>query len=70
MPWPKTPCKGCEKRESGCHIDCNDYLYFKKEVALLRKNMEIERIKNYPYSHNFYHKFEIKGSPGKIYEKN
>jgi hypothetical protein len=35
--WPKSNCKGCERREVGCHIDCPDYIRFRKEVDELNE---------------------------------
>lgn len=33
----KTPCKGCERREIGCHAKCVDYAEFKKERAKMNE---------------------------------
>lgn len=39
------PCKGCTKRELGCHDRCEEYQTFKKEYAevkeMIRKNQGI-----------------------------
>jgi len=32
-----TPCKGCERREIGCHAKCEDYANFKAERAKLNE---------------------------------
>ena len=29
---PDPVCKNCEKRNPGCHADCQDYISFKKEL--------------------------------------
>lgn len=29
---PEAPCKGCTKREVGCHSTCPDYISFKNET--------------------------------------
>ena len=33
----KTPCKGCNRREIGCHAKCGDYAEFKVERAKLNE---------------------------------
>ena len=32
-----TPCKGCERREIGCHAKCKDYAEFKAELKKLNE---------------------------------
>lgn len=32
-----TPCKGCTKREVGCHGKCEDYKTFKNEMTAVNK---------------------------------
>lgn len=56
------PCKDCDRREVGCHIDCEDYISWCKEREEKRK-VKTEYLKEHdPYSHfstrkrNFYRK--------------
>lgn len=32
MPYPKSPCKDCEKRHIGCHSECDSYKEFRSAV--------------------------------------
>ena len=34
---PKSCCKGCEKREVGCHGKCADYISFRKELDAINE---------------------------------
>lgn len=33
----KIPCKSCEKRSAGCHIDCIEYKEYQKENEKIRE---------------------------------
>lgn len=35
--WPKSNCKGCEKREVGCHAKCSDYLSFREQLDKIKE---------------------------------
>lgn len=32
-----SPCKGCRKRHTGCHGDCQDYMDWKETVRQVNK---------------------------------
>lgn len=32
-----SPCKGCRKRHTGCHGDCQDYMGWKETVRQVNK---------------------------------
>lgn len=44
MNKPTAPCKTCEKREVGCHTNCDGFAKYEKDrkewVALVKKNKE------------------------------
>ena len=42
---PKTPCKDCERRELGCHANCQDYISF-TEALREEKGKYIEWLRN------------------------
>ena len=52
----KAPCHGCEKREVGCHANCEAYLLYKDAM---RKASQ-EKVKRYEES-NAYHDVRQKG---------
>lgn len=37
---PKATCKGCEKREVGCHDRCEEYQNFKREMREWQFNLD------------------------------
>lgn len=42
----EAPCKGCTKREVGCHSTCPDYISFKNEndkMNELKRNSDVLR---------------------------
>lgn len=39
-----TCCKGCEKRQVGCHVTCEDYIEFTKKNEEEKKKIEIEKV--------------------------
>lgn len=47
----KVPCKGCDKREIGCHSTCKDYISFKEEAEALREKIKFEKAKSYGSSY-------------------
>lgn len=36
-----SPCKGCERRQVGCHGDCEQYKQFRAELAKKKKQYDI-----------------------------
>lgn len=42
----QSPCKGCVRREQGCHSSCEQYLEFrrKREQANARRNADVDMI--------------------------
>lgn len=51
MDGKKSPCKGCDKREIGCHITCKDYISFRESAEALREKIRFEKAKNYGSSY-------------------
>ena len=44
----KCPCKGCDKREVGCHGKCTDFKTYQDELQIIREKVEKDRhIKTY-----------------------
>lgn len=44
------PCKGCERREAGCHANCEEYQTFRKlkdeQNAYFKKRAMFEQVQN------------------------
>lgn len=36
------PCKGCEKRQLGCHSTCEDYIKIHREADIARRARQLE----------------------------
>lgn len=41
---PNSPCRGCEKRNTGCHADCREYKKFEEECQEIRKERRKDSI--------------------------
>ena len=39
--YAKFPCKGCKKKESGCHSRCSDYLNAKIQNEIIKEKVNI-----------------------------
>lgn len=39
---PIAVCKNCERRNPGCHSDCQDYISFRKELEEYNKKIKYE----------------------------
>lgn len=51
MDGKKSPCKGCDKREVGCHSTCEDYISFREAAEALREKIAFEKAKSYGSSY-------------------
>lgn len=40
----KCPCKGCNKREIGCHGKCADFKMYQDEIQEIREKADKERV--------------------------
>lgn len=48
------PCRGCERRESGCRSDCPDWPKYQQELEQKKEEM-LRRIRNENASTQFLH---------------
>lgn len=46
MPFPKAPCKDCDKRHIGCHSECGPYKEFRAAVDDISTKRREETEKN------------------------
>lgn len=49
--WIDAPCQGCEKRQVGCHSQCEAYKAYKVEAAAFNKTQNCRRVVDEYFAH-------------------
>lgn len=58
MAKPLSPCKDCEKRQVGCHSECEEFLKFRKRLGAYKSTLKDSLHRNNLYEEYQIHKNE------------